>query len=161
MWPHHKFPCNANTPSLTTMKALHITMATYQFVSIITKRHSMNSILNYTLLLTKETRKLKQCWIVQKLPDSEGPNQTGFPLNKSLQKKNKYQVKTPKQETIDNFFPDWWIVTLIYPITNFPTKHKFISKLYIQWSTFFFIGEFCLQLEAQNIEFGKGLTCET
>lgn len=85
MRPHDKFPGNANSPSFTTRKALHITVATYQFVCIITERHSMDGILYYILFLTKETRKLKQCRIVQKLPDSEGSNQSGLPLNESLQ----------------------------------------------------------------------------
>jgi hypothetical protein len=64
MWSHYKLPGNANTPSLTTRKALKITMSSDQFVCIITQRHGTNGILYHTLFLAEEARKLKQCRVV-------------------------------------------------------------------------------------------------
>ena len=58
VWPHHKLPSDADTPPLTTTKTVHITVATNEFVCIITQRHSQDGILHETLLLREETRKL-------------------------------------------------------------------------------------------------------
>jgi len=85
VWPHHKLPGNAYTPSLTTRKALKITMSSNQFVCIITQRHGMDGILYHTLFLAEEARKLKQCGVVQVFSDSERSYQSSFPLNKTLQ----------------------------------------------------------------------------
>lgn len=123
MRPHHKLSGNADTPSFTTRKTLHITMPTNQFVCIITQRHRMDSILNHILLLAEETRKLEQCWVIQKLSDSEWSNQCGFPLNKSLGVENKYlKISNLAKRKIIKF-------SQMYSKPNLPTKKITFRKV--------------------------------
>lgn len=84
MWSHDKLPSNTNTSSLAIRKALLVTVTTYEFIRIITQRHGLDSILNHTLFLTEEARKLEQCRVVKELTHGQGSNKCGFPLNKSL-----------------------------------------------------------------------------
>lgn len=84
MRSHDKLSSNTNTSSLAIRKALLVTVTTYEFICIITQRHSKDSILNHTPSLTEETRKLEQCRVVKELTHGQGSNKCGFPLNKSL-----------------------------------------------------------------------------
>lgn len=74
MWSHDKLSSNTDTSSLAIRKALLVTVTTYEFICMITQRHSKDGILNHTPFLTEETRKLEQCRVVKELTHGQGSN---------------------------------------------------------------------------------------